>query len=375
MSPPIDATDQPYVIRRFESRDRDSFLSLYRSVWHVPRSQDWFEWRFVDNPFRRDVAMVVAECEGELIGAEPLLPFRLAVGGQVVNALQPVDWIVHPDHRRRGVFRRMTERLLEWYRDEADLLFNFPTSTILPGMKHYGWRDLGQVPHCFRIQRPSRLLAATVGNAAPPVIPAMATWIDPVVRGARALRDRLVEGDQTVRVERHRTIPVSDLIDLYESGPPTGIHVPRDAAYYRWRFQNPDWETTVHVANRDDAPVASAVALAGEIDDIRRVRLLDIQMAAHDEGAPRAIESVVRDVIAAYPRADILKTTATALPLVSRARLGFWRSDTFPLSSVSTDPTLAVRPLGDAESRAVGSQLANADLADWQLSLADQDIA
>ena len=104
---------QQIQIRPYESADRERFLSLYQTVWDQSRSVDWFRWRFEENPYRDGVQMIVAEVDGELVGVEPILPFRLVTIASTYDVYQPVDWMVHPDYRRQGVFTRMTEALFE----------------------------------------------------------------------------------------------------------------------------------------------------------------------------------------------------------------------------------------------------------------------
>jgi len=101
------------------SGDREAFLSLYESVWGARRAR-WFDWRrFVDNPFTDRVELVIAECAGRVVGAEPLLALPLATPAGTVPVRQPVDWIVHSDHRQCGLFTRMTEQLLSTTAERA----------------------------------------------------------------------------------------------------------------------------------------------------------------------------------------------------------------------------------------------------------------
>lgn len=68
--------------------------------------------------------MVVATCGGRIVGVEPLLAFPIAAGDRTIETRQPVDWIVHADHRRRGLFTRMTAHLLDAEAIQPELYFN-----------------------------------------------------------------------------------------------------------------------------------------------------------------------------------------------------------------------------------------------------------
>ncbi|MFW5974108.1 MAG: GNAT family N-acetyltransferase, partial [Natrialbaceae archaeon] len=143
-----------YQVRPYRPSDREEFLSLYESVWGRRKDADWFEWRFGANPYREEIRMIVADSEDGLVGAEPLLPFRLRADGTEWEAYQPVDWMVHPDHRRQGLFTRMTEQLLDRYLPEVSLLFNFPNSQLRPGLEQHDWEMVGSVVCRYRIQSP-----------------------------------------------------------------------------------------------------------------------------------------------------------------------------------------------------------------------------
>lgn len=101
--------------------------------------------------------MVVAEKDGDMVGAEPLLPFRLRVGPRTLDGYQPVDWIVHPDHRRQGFFSRMTEFFLEQY-DDADLLFQLYERCVTRRVRgvrlDHRWRGLDELSDTSSPQPP-----------------------------------------------------------------------------------------------------------------------------------------------------------------------------------------------------------------------------
>ena len=186
------ASEAPYAVRRYRPADRPGFLSLYEDVWGRPKGEAWFKWRFERNPYADGVEMVLAECDGRIVGAEPLLPLRLTDGTERVAAYQPVDWIVHPDHRRRGLFTRMTERLLEAYADRAALFFNFPSEALRPGLEKFDWTEVGPVATRYRVQRPGRAVADTKRPTSRAVSLLARTSV-PAVRAGLRVADRLTD--------------------------------------------------------------------------------------------------------------------------------------------------------------------------------------
>lgn len=366
-----------YVLRPFESGDRERFLSLYDAVWGHEKSAEWFDWRFRENPYGRGVRMVVVERDGQLVGAEPVLPYRVRAGRATCLAYQPVDWIVHPDHRRRGLFTRMTERLLDSFGPEPSFLFNFPTDVLLPGLRKFDWHVVGTLPNYYRVQCPSSLFGASakIGDGSP-VLSATTRVMDPVVKRYLRVSDRLRCGTDEFEIERHDAVPAAELVEVHDAAPIDRVHVSREEAFYRWRFSNPLWETTTYLARSDGTPVGSVVAATEAVDDVRRTSLLDVQPMRPRQDGIDALPALLRAVIADHRDVDLLKVAGAGLPPVVLRRCGFVRGDRFPLSTFSVPATFVVRPVpGTAGTKGLLGTRDLVDLDDWVLSLADQDVA
>ena len=367
------------LVRPYAPADREQFLSLYETVWGRRKGREWFDWRFSANPYRDDIRMVVAEMDGEMVGAEPLLPFRLRIGSRTLNADQPVDWIVHPDHQRQGIFSRMTAFLLEQY-DDSDLLFNFPSEALRPGLEKFDWTMAGEVSMSHRVQRPSQLLSwAGVDGALAGVL---STPLDIAANGWLALLDRITSPPSDITVERHSEIPVKTLAELYASRVPERVHIPRDEAFLEWRFGNPRWETTTYVALRDGTPAGSIVTTTEQLGSCTRTNLLNIQpMDGFGPGAPSDVfEALITEVIADHRGVDVLRAPTIASPELLR-RYGFLSDTTFPLSRVTAPSTHVVRPLKDTQRGDPTSHgefdidgVGLLDSGNWLLLPADLDI-
>ncbi|MFC4549611.1 GNAT family N-acetyltransferase, partial [Halorussus sp. GCM10023401] len=161
----VSDTDDAYAVRLYEPDDRDAYLSLYRRVFGAADAT-WFDWKYADNPYVDRVPMTVAEADGELVAAKPSLALRLSTPDGPVVALQPCDVMVDADHRRRGLYSRTTELLVEEYADrDPALFFNFPNAKTLAGSLKHGWEIVEEVTTYYRIQHPNRYLGADAGDA------------------------------------------------------------------------------------------------------------------------------------------------------------------------------------------------------------------
>lgn len=369
-------TTAEYRVRPFRPADRDGFLDLYETVWGHEKGSGWFGWRFEDVPWGA-VRMAVVESRGAgrsgtgIVGAEPLLPFRLRVGDRVVDAYQPVDWIVHPDHRRRGLFTRMTEFVLDDLALDASLCFNFPNDQLLSGLESFDWRVVGRAGTRYRIQNTAALAARgnwETGHAATSALLRIGT---PLLRRGLDVVDGLSTPPPDVTVQRVQGVPSETVGGLYAEAVPDCVHVPRTRQYLDWRFANPRWEVTTYVARRGDEPVATVVVATESLGDTRLTQLLDVQPMTDRRRRVGAIRGLLDAVVRDAADADLLKASATTCSTLLRRR-GFWRDDAVPLSYVASRTTQAVLAL-EADALTVGEY----DLTDpdsWQLELADRDI-
>ncbi len=367
-----------YRIRPYEPRDRDGFLSLYESVWGAAKGPEWFDWRFGSNPYRDGVQMIVAEQDGQLIGADPILPFRLRIGSRTVDAYQPVDMMVHPDHRRRGVFSGMTEQLLEQYNNDAALLFNFPTDALLPGLKKFDWREIGSVPTSYRVQNPSSILSDHIGSTTSNALSPFLRVAEIITKRGLAALDRLNAPLENATIETYDGVVAAPIERLYNSAPPERIHVPRDVDFLEWRFGNPRWETSTCVASRDGDPVASIVAATEHNDGHTTTMLLDAQPASNDQPAAEAVEMLLVRMLRDNIDADLVKVPGWFRASL-RHRYGFWNDTATLLTSLVSVSKAVIRPLrtdGDLDSTESwhidGVSLTDED--NWLFTLSDQDL-
>lgn len=366
-------------VRPFRPDDRDGFLDLYEAVWGTRKSQEWFRWRFEHAPLVDEVPMVVAEDDGEIVGAEACLTVRLQIGSTTVLAFQPADWMVHPAHRRQGVFTRMTERLLARYDDgPPDLYYNFPSEAIRPGLLSQGWRVVGSLSTYYRVQDLSALATNVLSGetSTARLAAALGATGKPVIRRVQSLRDRITaEGDEW-EITRHDEVPAGTLVSLYRSSVPERIHVRRDGPFYRWRVANPRWDAVTYVAWDDGGPVASLVAATSASDDLRKVSVLDV-LPADGSGPRGAVAALLEAVLADARDADVVKCAGEAIPSGVLRRHGFRADDSLPLSVVSKATTAVVRPAAadapDGPWHVDGVDLT--DRANWSVQLCGQDIA
>jgi GNAT superfamily N-acetyltransferase len=152
-----------YDLRAYTPADEPAVLDLLQAAMAGGptgrRTPDFFRWKHEHNPFGRSYALVAAD-GGQVVGFRTFMRWRFSAGDRTVEAVRAVDTATHPDHQGRGVFRQLTLAALEDLRSEADLVFNTPNGSSLPGYLKMGWQVVGTVP--VRV-RPVRLWRFTRG--------------------------------------------------------------------------------------------------------------------------------------------------------------------------------------------------------------------
>ncbi|MXR20358.1 GNAT family N-acetyltransferase, partial [Halobacterium bonnevillei] len=179
-----------YSTRWYEPGDRGAVLDLYADTFGGG-GDDWFDWKYVDNPRAAHVPILVAERDrdGAFAGARPQVPFRFRVGGEDVLGLRFGDTMVHPDHRRRGVFTQLVERALAHYAEmPTELCFNVPNDVARTGFLKAGGEVVAHLPSYYRVQRPGALADATANGG---FAAATSRLGGPAVAGYLGVRDRL----------------------------------------------------------------------------------------------------------------------------------------------------------------------------------------
>lgn len=359
-----------YTIRLFEPGDKAAFIDLYDETFG-DGSEEWFDWKYVENPAVEHVPIVVATCGDELAGARPCVPFRMQVGDRTVVALRFGDTMVHADHRRRGLFTRMTRRMMEYYAAlEPAFGFNHPNELSLPGYRKMGGRVVGRLPVAYRVQNPAALLGSRVDGPAALGV-SMAT---PLARAYLDGRERLAGGAEPgLTVTRHDSIPAETLVSLYDAGPPEGIHAERTAEFYEWRFRNPQWEYDAYVASRDD-PVAAVVTGTRRSDDATVTTFTEVVPMAGNEKRAAAFSALVGRILEETADADLLAYNGQAIPESVLGAVGFHHDTRPPLSWLAEETFLVTHDLSSEPCPLwTVNGLNLLDRSSWSLSFCEED--
>jgi GNAT superfamily N-acetyltransferase len=351
-----------YAIRPFEAGDAGAFLSLYETVFGAERSEEWFAWKYERNPYVDHVPILLATDGESVVGARSFFALGVARDGDAVTALQPCDAMVHPDHRRRGLFTRMTERAIERYSGTYPFMFNFPNEASLPGNLKLGWEVVAERETYYRIENPGAVAAAETDRASAAVAGRLAAPIAGLYY--RVFGDGPAPSP-AVSVRRVEGVASAELAALYRRAVPEERHAVRDERFYEWRFDNPDWAYTTYVAEADGGPEAAVLVGRSTGPEPTKVMLTDVVPLR--DPPERALVALVDRVLDDYSGADMFCAPPQVLPERVLDAFGFRSDATYPLSAVTDAATHVARSLGERG----GPGLTDPD--EWLLTFAELD--
>ena len=146
--------------RGFRPDDVDVALTLMREALgegRVPRSEAFFRWKHLENPFGASLGFVVDDEGGSgLLALRLFQRWGLSIRGFPVEAVRAVDTATAVRAQGNGHFKRLTMKAVDAaIADDVDLVFNTPNEQSGAGYLKMGWRDLGQPGVWLRAARPS----------------------------------------------------------------------------------------------------------------------------------------------------------------------------------------------------------------------------
>ncbi|MCK4444223.1 MAG: GNAT family N-acetyltransferase [Thermoplasmata archaeon] len=133
-------------LRTYEAGDEKGIARLSSLIFPDPGGEltlEKWRWKYCNTP--RNL-IVVAEHESRIIGHMGLMLVRMKVGKKIVTGCHGVDLLVHPDFRRRGIFRDLVQVLLRNSKGEGIQLWcGIPTPPAYYGHLKYGHFDVGDI--------------------------------------------------------------------------------------------------------------------------------------------------------------------------------------------------------------------------------------
>jgi predicted acetyltransferase len=152
-------------IRPGTSSDIPEIVSLLKASLgetFLPKSEGYWRWKHVDNPFGQSPVLVAAE-EDRIIGVRAFMRWSWSNKSDKREAVRAVDTATHPSAQGKGIFTKLTMSLIkESEQQKLDLVFNTPNEKSMPGYLKMGWEKAGQLPIEVNVARPINMMMNVV---------------------------------------------------------------------------------------------------------------------------------------------------------------------------------------------------------------------
>ena len=199
------------LVREYIPGDESKILELFSVVFRRKLDHEFWNWRFIENPFGRGIIRLMFDAE-KLVGHYAVTPISLLVNGTLLKAALSMTTMTHPDYSRRGIFTELASEVYSSCKKKGiSLIFGFPNENSYDGFtRKLGWFGFGHVKGWASQGELKRL-------------PLDSNYIF-----------EIIETDD------------EDLDDLWaRARKPSSVEVPRTAEFVDWRyFQKPGREYT-----------------------------------------------------------------------------------------------------------------------------------
>jgi len=379
----VDNGASEYRVEAFQPEHRAQVIGLLSLLGGMSDPEAYFRWKYELNADRVEPLFYVVLRDGEVVGMRGNLGTKWEADGQLFRLPLSGDFVIAPDHRKKGLVSRIMEHL---ERDMASrgfpFLFNMSAiATVHLASLSRGWRGIGSLePMVWRAKpglgtRLRRRLRATVPSGRSPRTSDRAhdrsaadstdrqgTFRDLDRRAGRALGRRITVASSP------RPQAMADLIDRI--GTDGRIRRVRDEGFFRWRFD--DAVGPFRFLFWDDDELQGYLILRGGVGRTGpRAGILDW------EGSRPGIKG---DLLTAaihggrFKSVDIWSASLDAATKDVLSRKGFVPRP--GRSSVAhPEPTVLVKRLGDEEGRGdwtLGARLM-LERANWDLRMSYTD--
>ncbi len=134
------------IVRLNINKDFEGFeeLSVLSFGEGTNCKKEMYEWLFDKNPYNKTGNMMYILKEGDkVIGCDGLIPNELYVNGKTLLAAHSVKSMTHPDYKKQGIFRKMTQNSCErGLEDGVDVVIGLANDQSYPAYLRFGWPTL-----------------------------------------------------------------------------------------------------------------------------------------------------------------------------------------------------------------------------------------
>lgn len=343
-------------VREYQPADETAVVGLLEAaLGHSDVSQktsDYWRWKHVNSPFGESYAYLATADNDELAGLRAFMQWKFQLDNRTLYAVRAVDTSTHPDHQRKGIFKRLTLHALdEVEKDGVDLVFNTPNEKSMPGYLKMGWEYVGTIHPMIKIIKP---ISFATGYAMHRL----------GLRGARPhdISSFFKRSAPTIEELLNRSDELEYLLmnvgKLY--GGEGRLQTPRSLEYLRWRYaEHPQVKYHAAMVERDGRLQAAAIYRTNTRFGLKEVVMCEMFLARPDEDLCRELLKNMKSALNADYVVCYFSEGSQARDVLHQNR--FWEVPRmgmdFTVRPITTDLSVDARQLGS-----------------WSLSMGDLEL-
>lgn len=140
-----------WICRDYKKGDEVRILDLFEKVFGRKMTLDFWQWRFVENPFGKGIIKLLFD-NNLLIGHYAVMPIVVQVKDFLVKAVFSMTTMTHPDYQGKDIFTFLAK---ETYREAQKrgfrFVYGFPNKNSYHGfVKKLNWEDLGKMTILYK---------------------------------------------------------------------------------------------------------------------------------------------------------------------------------------------------------------------------------
>lgn len=227
-------------IREIDDGRIATLLSINLSDTGVTKkTKEFWRWKHKDSYFGQTLGYGAFDGD-ELVSLRPFMQWQLRAGkSEVLKTLRPVDTVTAVSARRKGLFTKLTNKVLNEEIYNFDLLFNTPNANSLPGNLKLGWNIYQQLALKLKITKPFLFVKFSLKNCRENSLSQVLCSVD-CIYSVKELNSSELSG-------------FLEAAEFFEANRPfQGLRTPRTAQYLKWRYQehpNAEYYVYKHFVN------------------------------------------------------------------------------------------------------------------------------
>ena len=264
----------------------EELVELFKNSFNLEMSLNYWRWKYLENPINpREPKLVVAVDKERIVGARPLMLAKLRIGQQILSVAQPCDTMVHPEYRRKGIFKRMNIMAINYYQEqEMGLFYNIPNSMSRSGYLKQGWKKVLQIENLLYLNNASAVITEKLGN---PLLGKVLGFFYNILPKQTHDLDKEINQDYYVSISYSFPEELRKIDSLYNV---ECIEIVRSEKYLNWRFdKHPVNIYTYIIVKKREELLGYAVIKSVNENGLKTGRIVDYLVKNNDLDCFRAL--------------------------------------------------------------------------------------